>query len=89
MRIVVVWRDNTDYAREVIDFLREFKRRTGKDIESLDPDSREGENFARTYDIMQYPTIIAVSNNMGMEQKRWSGKPLPLIDEVNFYAMGE
>lgn len=84
----MVWKDNTDYAREVIDWQREFKRRTGKDLESLDPDSREGASFARAYDIVRYPAIIAIANN-GSEQKRWMDLPLPMIDEVNFYVMGE
>lgn len=87
MRVVVVWKDYTDYSRQVIDWLREFKRRTGVDLESLDPETREGEGFARTYDIMQYPTIIAVRESNGSEQKRWSGLPLPLIDEVNYYVI--
>ncbi len=88
MRVVAIWRDNTDYAREVTDWMREFNRRTGKELENLDPDSREGEGFARAYDIVQYPTIIAVAND-GKELKRWSGLPMPLMDEVSFYTIGD
>lgn len=87
MRVVIVWKDYTDYSREVIEWMREFKRRTGVDLETLDPDTREGESFARTYDIVQYPTIIAIAEPNGVEQKRWAGTPLPLIDEVNFYVI--
>jgi hypothetical protein len=65
--------------------MREFNRRTGKNLESLDPDTRIGESFARAYDIVQYPTIVAIGPS-GTELKRWSGLPLPLMDEVNFYA---
>ncbi len=88
MRVVVVWRDRTDYAREVIEFLREFERRTGKVLESLDPDSLAGESFARAYDVVQYPTVVAVSDD-GREQKRWVGLPLPLMDEVSYYTLGD
>ena len=88
MRVVIVWKDFTDYSREVIDWTREFKRRTGKELENLDPDTKDGESFARTYDIVQYPTIIAVSDD-GREQKRWVGAPLPLINEVSFYTLGD
>jgi len=87
MRVAVVWKDYTDYSREVIDFLREFQRRTGKELLSLDPDTREGESFARVYDIVRYPTIIAVADD-GKEQKRWMGMPLPMINEVSFYTLG-
>jgi len=88
MRVVIVWKDYTDYSREVIDWTREFKRRTGKELENLDPDMKDGESFARAYDIVQYPTIIAVSDD-GREQKRWAGTPLPLINEVSFYTLGD
>jgi methyl coenzyme M reductase alpha subunit len=87
MRVVIVWKDYTDYAREVTDFLREFQRRTGKKLESVDPESRAGDSFARVYDIVQYPTIIAIATD-GREQKRWAGLPLPLMDEVSFYTLG-
>ena len=86
MRVVVVWKDSTDYSREVIDWMREFYRRTGKELESIDPDTRDGEGFARVYDIVQYPTIIATAAD-GKEQKRWAGTPLPLINEVSFYTL--
>lgn len=86
MRVVIVWKDYTDYSREVIDWTREFERRTGKELENLDPDSLEGESFCRAYDIMQYPTVIAIAEPNGVEQKRWCGTPLPLINEVSFYT---
>lgn len=86
MRVVIVWKDYTDYSREVIDWTRELNRRTGKELESLDPDSRDGESFARAYDIVEYPTIIAITDD-GREQKRWIGTPLPTISEVSYYVV--
>ena len=85
MRVVVLWRDNTDYAREVISWLEEFRRRTGKELESLSPDELEGLALAETYDIMQYPTILAMTSDGGLHET-WSGTPLPMIDEVAYYA---
>ncbi|MDR3298002.1 MAG: hypothetical protein LBT19_01330 [Candidatus Nomurabacteria bacterium] len=85
MRVVVVWKDYTDYSREVISWLREFEQRTGRTLESLDPDTIPGETFAKAYDIVQYPTVIAITEPTGIEQKRWVGTPMPLIDEVSFY----
>jgi hypothetical protein len=86
MRVVIVWKDYTDYAREVTDWTREFERRTGRVLESLDPDTKEGEGCARVSDIVQYPTLIAVTDE-GVEQKRWVGLPLPLMDEVSYYTL--
>jgi len=86
MRVVIVWKDYTDYSRGVIDWMREFRRRTGKELENLDPESLSGEIFVRAYDIVQYPSIIAIASD-GREQKRWVGLPLPLINEVSFYTL--
>lgn len=85
MKVVVVYRDNNDYTREVTDYLRDFSQRTAKTIEEKDPDSTDGEAFCRAYDIVQYPTIIALSDD-GRVHNMWSGTPLPTIDEVAYYA---
>ena len=85
MRAVIVWKDNTDYSREVIDWLDEFKRRTGKEIETVDPDSIEGGSFAKVYDVVEYPTILGLDNE-GKVLASWRGTPMPRIDEVSYYA---
>jgi hypothetical protein len=85
MKVVVVYKDNTDYARYVTDFLRDFKRQTGRDLDALDPESIEGEQFCRAYDIVEYPTVIAISDDSVMQQT-WKGLPLPTISEVSYYA---
>lgn len=85
MRAVIIYRKNTDYEREVDGFLREFSYRTGKQLEWLNPESREGIDFCRTYDVVQYPTILAL-DNLGTIQGTWRGFPLPLIDEVSYYV---
>ena len=84
MKVTVLYKPNQDYTRTVDDFLRDFTRRTGTDLETLDPDTREGDSICRTYDIVQYPTIIAVSDD-GLLQNSWSGLPLPTISEVSYY----
>ncbi len=85
MRIVVVYKTESDHAREVFDYLRDFERQTGRQIEEVDPDSREGANFARVYDIVEYPTLVALDAN-GQLLSQWRGRPLPTISEVSFYA---
>ncbi len=85
MRVIVVYKDQTDYARSVIDFLRDFQHQTGHDVETMNPDSAEGIDFCQTYDIMEYPTMIALSDD-GQMQNTWIGLPLPTISEVSFYA---
>ena len=85
MKVVVLWRDNTDYAREVMMWMEDFKHHTGKEVESLDPDTVEGEIFARARDIMEYPSVVAVSDD-GVVLKHWRGTPMPQIEEVSYYV---
>ena len=85
MRVVVVYKQQTDYARRVDDFMFDFKRQTGRELETLDPDTRDGSSFTAAYDIVEYPTIIAISDD-GQVQNTWRGLPLPTISEVSYYV---
>lgn len=85
MKVVVIYKEQTDYARQVIDYLRDFKIQTGHDLETLDPESPQGVDFCRTYDMMQFPTLIALSDE-GLMQNMWVGLPLPTISEVSYYV---
>jgi hypothetical protein len=85
VRVVVVFKEQTDYARSVLDFLRDFERQTGHKLETIDPDTSEGTLFCETYGIVEYPTIIALSDESIM-QNMWRGIPLPTISEVSFYV---
>ncbi len=85
MRVVVVYKQQTDYARDVDSFLFDFKRLTGHDLETIDPESRDGIMFCETYDILQYPAVIALSDS-GQLQNMWLGIPLPTMSEVSYYV---
>ena len=84
MRVVCVYRDNQDYTRTVTEWLENFRRQTGREIETVDPDRKPG--FCETYDIVEYPTIIAIGNN-GEIHNVWKGLNLPLINEVLYYVI--
>ena len=85
MKAVVVYKENSDHAREVFDYLRDFERQTGKKLEEIDPEKRENIGFVETYDIVEYPTILALTDN-GQVINMWRGRPLPTINEVSFYS---
>lgn len=85
MRVVVIYRDESEAFRTVTDYLRDFQRQTGHEIEAMNPDSREGIAFCQTYSIVEYPTIIAISDDGNMQQL-WRGLPLPTISEVSYYV---
>ena len=83
--MAVIYKTESDHAREVFDYLRDFRRQTGHEIEEINPDSRAGADFCRTYDIVEYPTIVALDSS-GQLLNQWRGRPLPTISEVSYYA---
>lgn len=85
MKVTIIYKDASDHAREVLDYLRDFERQTGKKLEVLDPDSRDGASFCRAYDIVEYPSLIA-TDAQGIMQNLWRGRPLPKIEEVSYYV---
>lgn len=85
MKAVVIYKQESDHAREVLDYLRDFERQTGHALETIDPETREGAGFCRTYDIVEYPSIAALSDD-GVLQNLWRGRPLPTISEVSYYV---
>lgn len=84
MRVVCIYRDNEDYTRSVDEWLENFHRQTGREIEKMDPDKNP--SFCEAYDIVEYPTILAISEN-GEVRAFWRGKDLPLLNEVLYYAI--
>ena len=85
MRTVCIWRRESDYGRGTEDWIAEYERRTGREAESFDPDTPEGEDICRVYDVVEYPTIM-VMNGEGTVMGSWRGKSLPLFDEVSYWA---
>lgn len=84
MRVVCVWRRASDYGRMMEEWLTEFERRTGAEVESLDPDTKDGEGFCRAYDVVEYPTILALGND-GQALAEWRGVALPTFDGVSYW----
>lgn len=85
MRLVVVYREKSDHRMAVETFLRDFQKQTGHEVEILSPDTREGTTFAKSYDIVEYPTLISIGPD-GVPLQVWRGLPFPTISEVSFYA---
>lgn len=89
MKLVIVWKEESDRASEVREWLRDFEHDVGPGkIESIDPETREGNNFAETYDVVEYPTILAIDSN-GKVLQMWRGVPMPQIEKVAYWASNE
>lgn len=82
----MVYRSDSEHGTAVEGYLRDFTRQTGRELETLNPDSLDGLSFCRTYDIIQYPSVIALSDD-GQMQNLWAGLPLPTINEVSYYSI--
>lgn len=85
MKTFIVYKEESDHARPVLDFLRDFQRQTGKEIPTIDPDTKDGADTCRAYDIVEYPSVVALDDD-GVMQNMWRGLPLPTISELSYYV---
>jgi len=86
MRLVVLYRPNSEFARPVEEFISNYQRwHNGGRVEIVNYDSREGSATASLYDVMQQPAILALRED-GSVLKTWEGDTLPLMDEVASYS---
>lgn len=85
MKLIVLYRPNSEYARVVEQFVRDFERRgSGVEIELVDFDTPAAQSTSVLYGIMQHPTILALRDD-GQLMKQWQGPDMPLQDEVASY----
>lgn len=88
MKVLVLYRPNSEHARRVEGFLRDLQHEHDIDIgslEILDVDSRDGIAAASLYDVMYAPAII-VTDNLGSYIKSWIGEELPLMRDIAAYT---
>jgi hypothetical protein len=86
MKVLVLYRPNSEHARTVEEYIHDFQRRHAEErLEILNVDSRDGSAMASLYDVVQYPSILVVQDD-GYVQRSWEGDQLPLMDEVASYA---
>ena len=83
MSLILVYRTDSENAREAEEFLRDYHDETGRDIEVRSPDDASGQQFIELYDIVSYPTLIALGPD-GTVLAKWRDN-LPTIDEVSIY----
>lgn len=88
MKTIMMYRPNSEHERRALDYLRDFAAQTGKKLETIDPDSREGADMSRLYEVMQFPTIIATDNE-GHVQNVWPPDRLPTYSELSYYVPEE
>jgi hypothetical protein len=87
VKLLVLYRPNSEHATEVESYVRDFQRRydIGRKFELVSLNTRDGAATASLYDIMSYPAILVLGDD-GSMVSLWQGMPLPLMDDVAGYA---
>ncbi len=85
MSVMIFYKSASEHARAVRGFLFDFERQTARTLEEIDPETQHGAELCRLYDIVEYPTIVATTED-GQLRNLWRGLPLPTIDEVSAYV---
>lgn len=84
MKVLVLYHPNSEQDGLIQDFARDYERFKGKKLQSLSLETQQGADYARLYDIVQYPAFLAIADN-GTLQRLWQGMPLPLMDELSYW----
>ncbi len=81
MKAIILYRPDSEFARAVEEFAHDFERHSSYECELIDVDSPAGSEMAKLYDVMQYPTVLAVRDD-GQLARSWIGTPLPVVNDV-------
>lgn len=85
MRVIVLYHQNTEQESLVKDYVAEFERFKRAKLELMSLETVQGAEYARLYDVVQYPAVIAMADD-GSMQRMWQGSGMPLMDELAYYA---
>jgi hypothetical protein len=84
MKIVVLYRPNSEQEGKAQDYARDYKQLRNRELNLVSLDTVEGDNMAKVYDITQYPAFLAIKDDGQLEQM-WQGETLPLMNELDYY----
>ena len=88
MKVLVLYRPNSEFARQVEEFVQGLQVRHHIDerhLQILDYDSREGAATASMYDVYSQPVVLIIGDD-GTYIKHWEGSALPMLSEVASYT---
>ncbi len=86
MKVVILYRPGSEGSRTVEEFAEEFSRRyEDRKLELVSVDTRDGSATATLYDVMRYPSVLALADD-GQVLHSWQGETLPLMNEISYYT---
>lgn len=84
MKAIILYHPNSEYARTIEEYVRDFTRVNSMKIDLLSLETREGAAEATLYDIVSYPALMVLDDS-GHLHKVWQGASMPLMNEVAGY----
>lgn len=84
MKATILYHPNSEWARNVEEYARDFERQRGKKIDLVSLELQEGAAMASLYDVTRYPAVLATRED-GELLYLWQGEQLPLMNEVAAY----
>ena len=84
MKAVILYHPNSEHARIIEEYARDFSRTSSQSIKLLSLETRDGAAEATLYDIVSYPALM-VTDDTGHLHKVWQGGTMPLMNEVAGY----
>lgn len=85
MRVVVLYRPNSEHSRWVEAFAQDLEKQFQASIDLLSLDTREGVSTASLYDVVQHPAVLVLGND-GQLVRDWQGNTWPLMSEITYYS---
>ena len=84
MKSLIIYNPNSDHARAVEEFNKHLHMRSGRELDLVSTETKEGANLSTVYDILKYPAIL-ITRDDGSLVSLWQNGDMPLIDEVLGY----
>ncbi len=86
MKAIILYKPNTEHDSPVRAYVKEFVHRTGKTIELIDVESREGIALSKLHDVMQLPAIVAMRDDGQLLQIWTELDKWPTMNELTYYT---
>lgn len=88
MKVVVLYRSQSEHERMVLDLEHDYESLTGRSLSLYDLNTKDGEAMASLYDVVNYPAVLALADN-GQLLQLWQGEVLPMMNEIMYYDKPE
>lgn len=86
MKVVILYKPNSELASSVEAYAKEFERQTGRVITLMDFESKEGIALAGVHDILRQPVLLALRDDHGLIEAWPDRDSWPTAVELSTYT---